>query len=467
MVAVLSKARLYSLTIIKGTAMQTSPLDIRQWIDERPVSGYQWLVLVLCFLIVTFDGLDAAIMGFIAPAVIADWGISRTAFGPIMAAAMVGLAVGALVSGPYSDRLGRRRVLLWAVAAFGLFSVLCAFARSPMELAALRFLTGLGLGAAMPNSTTLLSEYVPKRLRGLLITVMFMGFGLGSASGGLVAAWMVPRFGWHAVLLLGGVLPLLLLPLLYFRLPESVELMIARGFARPRILAVLRRMGGRFADDVVFAVAAPGAKHSAAGKVRELFSLDYRWRTLSLWATYFMGLVVIYLLTGWMPMLIKDAGVSLERAAIVTAMFQFGGLIGIVLVGYLMDRLNPRAVIAVAYLGGAGCIVALGFVEVSAWALGALVFAAGFCMNGAQTGLNAFAPGQYPTEFRATGVSWMLGIGRFGGILASVSGGALLSLGLPLQVIFAVVGVPAVFAAMAIMAGPRTPARVAQPQPGY
>ncbi|OCR23507.1 4-hydroxybenzoate transporter [Pseudomonas syringae] len=447
--------------------MHTPAVDIKQWIDGRSVSRYQWLVLLLCFLIVTFDGLDAAIMGFIAPAVIQDWNISRTAFGPIMASAMVGLAVGALVSGPYSDRLGRRRVLLWSVAAFGLFSVACAFARSPMELAALRFLTGLGLGAAMPNSTTLLSEYIPQRLRGLLITLMFMGFGLGSASGGFVSAWMVPQFGWHAVLLLGGVLPLLLLPVLYFLLPESVDLMINRGFPRPRILTVLRRMGGQFADDVVFATSGPTNRESAGSKVRHLFTTQYRWRTISLWCTYFMGLVVIYLLTGWMPTLIKDAGVSLERAAIVTAMFQFGGLIGIVLVGFFMDRLNPKAVIALAYVGGAACIFALGFVEVGAWALGVLVFASGFCINGAQTGLNAFAPGQYPTDFRATGVSWMLGIGRFGGILASMSGGALLSLGLPMSVIFAVLGVPAVLAAIAIMAGPRATSGQLQAQPGH
>jgi AAHS family 4-hydroxybenzoate transporter-like MFS transporter len=183
--------------------MNNSAVNIKQWIDGRPVSRYQWMILFLCFLIVTFDGLDAAIMGFIAPAVIQDWNISRTAFGPIMAAAMVGLAVGALVSGPYSDRFGRRRVLLWSVAAFGIFSAVSAFASTPVELAAFRFLTGLGLGAAMPNSTTLLSEYIPQRLRGILITLMFMGFGLGSASGGFISAWMVPQFGWHAVLLLG------------------------------------------------------------------------------------------------------------------------------------------------------------------------------------------------------------------------------------------------------------------------
>lgn len=446
--------------------MNNSAVDIKQWIDGRPVSRYQWMILFLCFLIVTFDGLDAAIMGFIAPAVIQDWNISRTAFGPIMAAAMVGLAVGALVSGPYSDRFGRRRVLLWSVAAFGIFSAVSAFASTPVELAAFRFLTGLGLGAAMPNSTTLLSEYIPQRLRGILITLMFMGFGLGSASGGFISAWMVPQFGWHAVLLLGGILPILLLPVLYFLLPESVDLMINRGFARPRILSVLRRMGASFPDNVEFATTAPVGKQTA-NKVRRLFEPHYRARTISLWCTYFMGLVVIYLLTGWMPTLIKDAGVSLERAAIVTAMFQFGGLVGIVLVGAAMDRFSPKAVIALAYISGALCIFALGFVELGTTALGALVFAAGFCINGAQTGLNAFAPGQYPTDFRATGVSWMLGIGRTGGILASMSGGALLSLGLPLHVIFAVLGIPAVLAAIAIMAGPKVNPVQLNAQPGH
>lgn len=446
--------------------MNSSAVDIKQWIDGRSVTPYQWLILLLCFLIVTFDGLDAAIMGFIAPAVIQDWNISRTAFGPIMAAAMVGLAVGALVSGPYSDRFGRRRVLLLSVAAFGIFSALSAVASSPMELAALRFLTGLGLGAAMPNSTTLLSEYIPQRLRGLLITLMFMGFGLGSASGGFISAWMVPQFGWHAVLLLGGVLPLLLLPVLYFLLPESVDLMINRGFPRPRIMSVLRRMGGSFPDSVVFATTA-AITQKTGNKVRRLFDTQYRGRTLSLWCTYFMGLVVIYLLTGWMPTLIKDAGVSLERAAIITAMFQFGGLLGIVLVGAAMDRFNPKAIIALAYISGALCIFALGFVEVGTTALGALLFAAGFCINGAQTGLNAFAPGQYPTDFRATGVSWMLGIGRTGGILASMSGGALLSLGLPMNVIFAVLGIPAVLAAISIMAGPKATPGQLNAQPGH
>jgi AAHS family 4-hydroxybenzoate transporter-like MFS transporter len=194
---------------------------------------------------------------------------------------------------------------------------------------------------------------------------------------------------------------------------------------------------------------------SSGGRVRHLLSGEYRWRTMSLWVTYFMGLLVVYLLTGWMPTLIKDAGVTIERAAMVTAMFQLGGLAGILLVGYAMDRMSAKVVIAAAYLGGAICVFAIGLVDIGTGLLGFMIFAAGFCISGAQTGLNAFAPSQYPTAFRATGVSWMLGVGRFGGILGSMTGGILLSFGLPMNAIFAVLGVPAILAAIAILSSPR------------
>ena len=187
-------------------------VDVKDWIDSRPVSPYQWLILSLCFLIVLFDGFDVAVMGFIAPSLMQDWGLSRAAFGPVMSAGMIGLAIGALTAGPYADRLGRK-VLLIAVTGFSLLSLACAFARNPYELAVLRLLTGIALGAAMPNSTTLLAEYLPERCRSLLITVMFTGFNMGSGLGGFLAAWLIPQQGWQSVLLAGGVLPLALLPL--------------------------------------------------------------------------------------------------------------------------------------------------------------------------------------------------------------------------------------------------------------
>jgi len=438
-------------------------IDIKSFIDERPVSRYQWLLVVLCCLVVIADGMDVAIMGFVAPSVIRDWAISRPEFGLVMSAAPFGLVIGALLAGPSADRFGRKRVLIASVFLFGVFTIVTAYAQSPFEMAVLRLLTGIGLGAAMPNTTTLLSEYAPQRMRALMITVMFTGFNLGSALIGFVAGWLIPLHGWRAVLLFGGALPLLLIPLQLWLLPESARLLAVRGAPSQRIGALLNRVcGGQFSGNETFVSNEPPLP--TRKPIGVLFSQGYGRVTLSLWITYFMGLLVIYLLTGWLPTLIKDAGLSVSTAANVTAMFQIGGTIGAIIVGWIMDKARPAPVISAAYLGGAVCVLGLAWIGALSSSLAVLVFAAGFCMSGAQTGLNAFAPGRYPTVARATGVSWMLGMGRFGSIFGSAFGGALLGLGWEFGAILAMLAVPATLAAISILVAQRTRADEAHAQ---
>ncbi|MBB5465344.1 AAHS family 4-hydroxybenzoate transporter-like MFS transporter [Paraburkholderia sp. CI2] len=429
-------------------------IDIKKFIDERSISPYQWLLVVLCFLIVTADGMDVAIIGFVAPSIIHDWAISRPEFGLVMSAAPLGLVIGALFAGPASDRIGRKWVLITSVFLFGLFTIATAFAQSPFSMAALRLLSGVGLGAAMPNSTTLLSEYAPQRKRALLITVMFTGFNLGSALIGFAAGWLIPVHGWRAVLIFGGALPLVLIPFQIWLLPESARLLAVRGAPAQRIGKVLGRVCGvHFAGNEVFVSNEPPLP--TRKPIGVLFSQGYGSMTIALWVTYFMGLLVIYLLTGWLPTLMKDAGLSVTTAANVTAMFQIGGTIGAILVGWLMDKARPAPVISAAYIGGALCVLGLGYIGALSSSLALLVFAAGFCMSGAQTGLNAFAPGRYPTVARATGVSWMLGMGRFGSIFGSAIGGALLGFGWQFGAILAMLAIPAALAAIAILVSQR------------
>lgn len=426
-----------------------SVVDVRAFINERAMSPRQWLVLLLCFLVVAADGMDVAIMGFLAPSILQEWGISKAAFGMVMSAAPIGLVLGALCAGPASDRLGRKTVLVSSVAVFGIFTLASAQAASVSELVLLRLLTGVGLGAAMPNTTTLLSEYVPERSRSLMVTLMFTGFNLGSALVGFAAAWMIPHWGWRSVLAAGGVLPLALLPLLLWLLPESCRFMAVRGVAAPRIAATLGRIcGARFEPGTRFVSQEPAL--SARTPVRLLFSQGYGRQTLALWATYFMGLLVIYLLTGWLPTLFKDSGLSIAQAAQVTAMFQIGGTVGGVVVGWLMDRLGATRVISLAYAGGALSVLLLAASGAGLGSLALLSALVGFCMSGAQTGLNAYAPSCYPTVARATGVSWMLGMGRFGSILGSMVGGLLLGLGWSFAAILALLAIPAALAALAV-----------------
>ena len=243
---------------------------------------------------------------------------------------------------------------------------------------------------------------------------------------------MIPLYGWRSVLILGGVVPLLLVPLLILFLPESARLLALHGAASEKIAATLGRVTGhRFSGDETFVSNEPPLQTRTP--IGVLFSQGYAVMTVALWVTYFMGLMVIYLLTGWLPTLMSDAGLDISTAANVTAMFQIGGTIGAIIVGWVMDKARPAFVIAAAYLGGGLCILAISQMGVLSAALALLVFSAGFCMSGAQTGLNAYAPGLYPTVARATGVSWMLGMGRFGSIFGSAVGGRLAGLGVGLQ----------------------------------
>ncbi|NEX62974.1 MFS transporter [Noviherbaspirillum galbum] len=425
-------------------------LDVRAYINGRKMSGYQWLLLILCFLIVATDGMDVAIMGFLAPDITKEWGITKAAFGAVMSAAPIGLAIGAILVGPLSDRYGRKTLLMCAVAWFGAFSLLSATANDVFTLSLFRFLTGLGLGAAMPNTTTLLSEYVPERSRSTLLAIMFTGFNLGSALVGFGAAALLPQHGWRAVLMVGGIIPLACLPLYLWLVPESVRFLVVRRFSADRIGRTLRRVvGGDVPANASFVVSEPSVQ--SGQPVVTLLSSAYRKTTLSLWSTYFMGLLVIYLLSGWLPTLIKDAGLPIERAASITALFQLGGTVGALVVGYLMDRVKPNKVISAAYVGGAAFILMLSSGSVTSSMFATYVLLAGFCMSGAQTGLNAFAPQCYPTAVRATGVSWMQGMGRFGSIFGSFAGGVLLTMGWGFASVIAILAIPATIAALSII----------------
>lgn len=425
-------------------------VDIKDFIDSRSISTFLWILVAMCFLVVVADGMDVAIMGFVTPPILQEWNISRPTFGFVISAAPFGLVIGALVAGPSSDRFGRKIVLTTAVLLFGIFTIIAAYSSSAQEMALLRLLAGIGMGAAMPNATTLLSEYAPLRRRSLLITIMFSGFTLGSAAIGFIAGYLIPLYGWRSVLLVGGFTPLLLVPLLIVFLPESARYMSLHGFSSQRIGATLGRVTGhRFSGEETFISREP--RVGTRRPIGVLFSDGYATTTIALWITYFMGLMVVYLLTGRLPTLMKDAGLSITAASNVTAMFQIGATLGAVLIGWGMDRTHPARVISAAYLAGAVFILLLAWAgPASAW-LAALVFAAGFAASGAQTGLNAFAPGCYPTIARATGVSWMLGMGRFGSIVGSLVGGALLGMGWGFGAVLGILAIPALCAALAII----------------
>ena len=337
-------------------------------------------------------------------------------------------------------------MLIGCVLFFGLASLASAYSSSLWELVALRFVTGLGLGGAMPNSVTLTSEFCPDKRRSFLVTTMFCGFTVGSALGGLASAHLVESYGWRSVLVLGGILPLVLLPLMVWRLPESVRYLVMEGKGLDRVAATLKRIAP--SEDLTGARYILTHKKADGSPVGHLFKPEVIRGTLMLWVAFFMSLLVIYLLSSWLPTLIKSTGVSLKTASLVTTMFQVGGTLGAILLGWLMDRVNPHNVLAASYALAGVFIAAIGNLAGTPWLVGLVVFGAGFCISGSQVGANALSASFYPTDCRATGVSWANGVGRIGSVLGSVGGGAMLSMDVSLPTVFLIVGIPAVIAGL-------------------
>ncbi|PUA20451.1 MFS transporter [Glaciimonas sp. PCH181] len=438
--------------------MTTSPtMDVQQFIDGHPFSRFQKQLLVLCFLVVAIDGFDTASIGFIAPALRAEWHLTTASLAPLFGIGLFGLMSGALLLGPLADRYGRKPVLLLSVGFFAVASLLSAFATGLPMLLALRFLTGLGLGGAMPSAITLTSEYCPQPRRASLVTLMFCGFTLGSAFGGLIAAQLLASIGWRGVLLIGGALPLLLLPVLWMALPESLRWMVMRGRGAVAIAAIASRIKARSEHTLPQLVVSD--RKLPGSPVAQLFRPGLLGGTLLLWSTFFMSLLIIYLLSSWLPMLLSGAGHSLSQASFISSAFQIGGTAGAILLGRWMDRYRPQRVLAIAYLAAAVCIVAVGLSTNNVPVLVLAVFGVGFGVSGSQVGVSALAAAFYPTTSRATGVSWASAVGRSGAVVGSMVGGALLAAQLSNQAIFLLLAIPAVLAACALLAMGRLQSR--------
>jgi len=421
--------------------------------DGTKTSSLQILTLVLCFLVVAADGFDVASVGYVAPLLKTEWSLSPAQLGPIFGAGLLGLTVGSFLFGPLADRIGRKRVITVSLVLFGIGSLACAYAPSPIWLIVLRFATGAGLGGAMPNAITLSSEFSPARNRALLVTLMFCGFTLGLAFGGVVAALLIPAFGWKGVFIFGGIFPLCLVPVIWLWLPESLRFMAGKPRYEREVRQVLKRLTGdantplaRIAPEDA---AAPSATMSA---VSTLFSQRYRAGTLLLWLAFFCTLWVYYQVSSWLPTVITGAGIDPSHAARVGAMLPLGGTIGSLINARLMDRMNPFFVLAGSYAVAAVSIALIGFsIHEPTWVY-PTVFMAGLGLSGAQTGANVLVAGFYTTAARATGVSWALGVGRIGSIIGSMTGGILLAAFHSTGAAFVLFAAPVVIAGVAMLA---------------
>jgi AAHS family 4-hydroxybenzoate transporter-like MFS transporter len=412
-------------------------VDPGRLIDDGPWSTYQKLLILGTALAIVVDGLDNLLLPNAVPALIQDWGLPRGAFTTALAIGPFGMMIGGLVGGVAGDRFGRRPTLLACVALFGALTCSIAFVDSIAALGVLRLLAGIGLGGAMPTAVTLAAEYVPIRQRPFAVTATIVCIPLGGALAGELAAVVIPAYGWRALFLVGGALPLALSVLLLKLLPESPKFLAGRPERWPELVHVLRRSGHDVPADATFA-APPGAGSTAGfvARVAGLFRGGFARDTFALWAAFFFGLMVNYVIMLLLPALLTSASIGFSQAAAsrALAMSNYGGVVGALLGALALQRFGSRT----AMLGMAGGGVVCGIV-LAGWPLDAgmtvglmaMLLLTGGLFNGVQTTMSALAAHMYPTANRSTGVGTAVAVGRVGNVVAAFAGSMAIDRGGP------------------------------------
>ena len=408
-----------------GAAAPT--FDIGRAIDDGRWTLQQKLVLLLVGCAIIFDGFDNQALGFAAPAIIRDWGISKEMLSPVMAVGQFGMMFGAAIGGLIGDRIGRKTALVGSVLLFGVVTGCVALANDLLTIGVLRFVANLGLGAAFPCAAALVSEYTPARNRSLGVTASIVCVPLGGVIGGFIATAVLPVAGWRMLFAYAGGATLLVALLLLLALPESARFLLRRHGDGPKVRATLARAGIVVPDGARLVDEAEGADdHGGKSPVGALFAPAWRGDTLALWAAFGACLFAVYAAFSWLPTMLADAGHDLATSSRGLTAFNIGGVIAALgsawLIGYKGSR-GPMVAMAIGGVLGAGALMVTPLDPAQPQLLLILILGIeGAFINGVQTTLYALAAHVYPTTIRATGVGSASSVGRIGAIASSFGG---------------------------------------------
>lgn len=405
--------------------------DLDEALETLPFGRLRVLVLVLVTAIVVLDGFDIQLAALAAPAMLTEWGLDRAAFGPVLAASLAGMAVGTALGGSIGDRVGRRPALIGAVLFFASMTALSALANGPVTLGLLRLATGLGLGAAVPNATALVAEWMPRRWRAYAVMLVIVAVPVGGMLGAALCAWMIPAFGWRACFILGGAAPAVLALIMIITLPESPQFLALRDDRSNHLRRLMNRLAGgsRFDSGMIFR---PPALATGKGGVAELLSAPLRTTTVYLWAGFFAAMLALYGCLNWLPVLLSGLGLPMDQAVRGSMWFNLGGVAGAVLGAWAGGRFGAARCLSALCLTGAVTLsitavaLALGHIPGVAAAMVPVMLSGGAIL-GVQVGLYGLAAARYPTGCRAAGIGWAATLGRGGAVVSALAGGWVLA----------------------------------------
>ena len=420
---------------------------IRGEVNSRNMSVFQIQTVFICTLINMLDGFDVLVMSFAAASVSSEWTLTPYQLGILLSAGLFGMAIGSISLGALADRLGRKRLvnICLVIVTAGMFA--SAYSENQEQLLAFRFVTGIGIGGMLATLTTLVSEYSNESSRGLCIGFLQSGYPLGALLGGIVSVYLIDSFGWRSLFIFGGSLSLIMLPFVFWKLPESLDFLLLRGNQadKSKIQQILTKLQ----------IETSGFLHTTEESEKKadwisLFSSDSRANTLYLWTCYFLLMFSFYFVVSWTPKLLVDAGLTTGQGISAGVYLQAGGLVGAISLGLLGYKFKVPILTSLFFCCGVAAMLFYGLVELSLVSLMLVAAIMGFFLIGAMIGLYTIAPSVYPANVRVSGVGLAIGIGRLGAIVAPLAGGIILNSGYSTDEIFVIFSIPLILAALAV-----------------
>jgi AAHS family benzoate transporter-like MFS transporter len=420
-------------------------IDVHKLADEAEFNRFHWSVLAWCFAILVLDGYDLAVAGAALPAIMKQMGVDATTAGFMASSALFGMMFGAIGLGTLADRIGRRWAISICVFLFSVFTAAAGFTSDPVTFSVMRFLAGLGIGGAIPNVTAQMTEYAPKKVRGLMVTLMCCGYAVGSMLAAVLGKGFIESHGWQSVFLAAGA-PVALIPFILKYMPESLPFLI-KQHDDTHLREVVRKIRPDIRLEAHEEFLVPAEDRAEGPTVGKLFMDGRGTSTVMFWTAFVACLFMLYALSSWLVKLMAMAGYSLGSALNYLLAYNAGAIVGAVGGGWLADRFDIKRVCVAFFAVAAISLALLGY---GAQPLSLVVAAVGASTLGTQILLYAYAGQFYPTAMRSTGIGFASGVGRIGAILAPIGIGMLVAMKLPLHQNFLAIAAAAVVGGLAV-----------------
>ena len=422
-------------------------IDVSEIIENQRLGRFLLGLAAISWIITFFDGLDANLISFASPYFASEFHLDRVETGNIFSAGLLGTLIGGLILGYVGDRIGRRPTIILATAAFGSLTLGFYLANSYGSLWILRLADGVPLGGMLPLVWALNIEYAPRRYRATIVTVIMMGYSLGTAVGGPVAIWLIPEFGWRAVFIFGGAAALASAAILFFILPESIRFLAGKDRQPERIRSVIRRIaGGRAISGGTTFVVSDEMGHAKNFRPSLLFRGELRSITPLVWVAYIFSSMAVFFIVNWTPLVFEALKFTRTEAAAAAAMNSLMGAAGGLVLMRFTDQRGAIAITAMPLATGVLLLVA-GLVTIGHDAFLVLSALIGGFLIGGHFGMHSICGIFYPSTYRGNGAGWATSVAKIGSVAGPILGGLILSTSLPVRNIYAVLAVcPAVFA---------------------